>query len=579
MLLNTDGNVTALLEACFDAPVVVETLVNEVDDRLPTPIELEVEPHRPVLWRQVVLHVGDRPVLRARSVLALDRLDARARAALLAGREPIGSVLRRLDTRRRLLTCTAGDATAADRGRARPRGRRVRVHAHVPDPQRHAPAGHRDRAHPGLDLRPARAVSATAWRALVAGTGLMITGVLPAFLTASLASRIPDDFAFGDSRVGLAIALFHVMCALSATPAGRLVDRIGALAGMRLAAIATAVSCLAIATLAQSALGLTALLIAGGVANAFGGPSVSALLKHEVAVHRQGLAFGAQHSGAPLGALLAGLALPAVAIPFGWRWAFLLVAALALTAIALAPASEASVAPRGVRPRGLTTVHALALAAALASAAGVGMISFLVLYAVECGMSQAAAGLLLVAVSLAATVSRIGVGVFVDRRGQEPLRPVATMLAMSVGGYLLLIAGEPALIVVAALLAGGLRLGVAGWAHARRRTAQPGCAGVGGRRADGRDCSAARSPGRCWSACSPSRSSSRSPGARAPASRCSPPARCRRFGCWPHHVAGFAPVRFVPCSPRSFTTPRTPAEPGPVAVGRLRPTQRPFPLV
>ena len=48
---------------------------------------------------------------------------------------------------------------------------------------------------------------------------------------------------------------------------------------------------------------------------------------------------------------------------------------------------------------------------------------------------------------------------FADRRGQEPLRPVAAMLAVSVGGYLLLIAGEPALIVVAALLAGS-----SGWA-------------------------------------------------------------------------------------------------------------------
>ena len=104
-------------------------------------------------------------------------------------------------------------------------------------------------------------------------------------------------------------------------------------------------------------------------------------------------------------------------------------------------------------------MHALAVAAALASAAGVGFVSFLVLYAVESGMSQAAAGLLLVAVSLAATVSRIGVGVFADRRGQEPLRPVAAMLAVSVGGYLLLIAGEPALIVAAALLAGSF-----GWA-------------------------------------------------------------------------------------------------------------------
>jgi chorismate lyase len=114
MLLHTDGTVTALLEACFGAPVVVDTIANEVDDRLPTPIELELAPHRPVLWRQVVLRIDDRPVLRASSVLALDRLDDRARAALLAGAEPIGSVLRRFDTRRQMLAGAAGEATAAD---------------------------------------------------------------------------------------------------------------------------------------------------------------------------------------------------------------------------------------------------------------------------------------------------------------------------------------------------------------------------------------------------------------------------------------------------------------------------------
>ena len=102
MLLHTDGSVTALLEACFGAPVVVDTIANEVDDRLPTPIELELAPHRPVLWRQVVLLVDDRPVLRASSVLALDRLDASACAALLAGDVPIGRVLRGLDTRREM---------------------------------------------------------------------------------------------------------------------------------------------------------------------------------------------------------------------------------------------------------------------------------------------------------------------------------------------------------------------------------------------------------------------------------------------------------------------------------------------
>jgi MFS family permease len=304
-------------------------------------------------------------------------------------------------------------------------------------------------------------LSARARLSLVAGTGLMISGVLPAFLVASLASRIPADFALGDSGVGIAIAIFHVMCAISSTPAGRLVERIGPIRGMRIAAVATAVSCLAIAALAQSALSLTALLVLGGLANAFGGPSVSALLKREVAIHRQGLAFGAQQSGATLGALLAGLALPAVAIPFGWRWAFLAVAVLALSAAAVAPRTAAApvlTAP-SARPRGLTAVHALALAAALASAAGVGFISFLILYAVHSGMSQGAAGLLLGAVSLAATLSRIGVGILADRRQQEPLRPVAMMLAVSIFGYLLLIAGEPAVIVIAALLAGSF-----GWA-------------------------------------------------------------------------------------------------------------------
>jgi chorismate-pyruvate lyase len=115
MLLHTDGSVTALLEACFGAPVVVETPVNDIDDRLPTPVELELEPGRPALWRRAVLHVDDRPVLRAHSVIALDRLDARARAALVAGDEPIGTVLRGLDTRRQLLARGAGPATEDDR--------------------------------------------------------------------------------------------------------------------------------------------------------------------------------------------------------------------------------------------------------------------------------------------------------------------------------------------------------------------------------------------------------------------------------------------------------------------------------
>jgi MFS family permease len=285
---------------------------------------------------------------------------------------------------------------------------------------------------------------------------------MPGFLTASLAPRIRTDFAFGDATLGLAVALFYVVSAAGSVPAGRLVDRVGPARGMRLAAVATATSCIAVAGLAGSAASLTAFLLIGGVGNALGGPSVSALLKRAVAVQRQGLAFGAQQAGAPGGALLAGLALPLVAIPLGWEWAFVAAAVLSLLSVALAPVAGATAAPRaagGRRPRAFTSVHALGVAAVLASAAGVGFVSFLVTYSVESGVSEGAAGLLLAGVSLIATASRISLGVFADRAGQEPLRPVATMLAASAAGYLLLIAGEPGLIAAAALLAGGL-----GWA-------------------------------------------------------------------------------------------------------------------
>ena len=296
----------------------------------------------------------------------------------------------------------------------------------------------------------------------MSGTALVVAIALPGFLTASLAPRIRADFPFGDSALGLTVSVFYAVSAASSTPSGVLVDRIGALRGARLAAGMTAASCLAVAGLAHSALALIGLLMVAGLGNGMGGPAVSALLKHAVVGHRHGLAFGAQQSGASLSALLAGLALPALAIPFGWRWAFVAGAALAATAAAAMPAHRAVTTPASAprsRRGGLGAVHALALAAGFASAAGVGFVAFLVLYGVHSGMSESAAGLLLGAVSLVATVARVGLGALADRDGSDPLRPTAAMLAASVCGYLLLIAGEPGLVAAGALMVGAL-----GWA-------------------------------------------------------------------------------------------------------------------
>jgi MFS family permease len=285
--------------------------------------------------------------------------------------------------------------------------------------------------------------------------------VLPGFLTASLAPRIRHDFAFGDSTLGLAVAIFYLVCMVASTPSGHLVERIGARRGMLLGAALTSVSCVAVALAADSAAALVAILVVAGLGNAIGGPAVSALLRRTVEGARHGFAFGAQQSGASIGALFAGVALPAVAIPFGWRWAYVAAAALAVVAVALAPAPGPGEPPRlpeptEAAPHRLTSIRALAVAATLASAAGVGFVSFLVTYSIDKGIGEGAAGLLLGAVSLSSTISRVGLGVFADRSEKDVLRLTALVLAGSAAGYLLLIVGEPVAIVLAALLVGSI---------------------------------------------------------------------------------------------------------------------------
>lgn len=298
-------------------------------------------------------------------------------------------------------------------------------------------------------------------RSVVPGTALIVAGVLPGFLTASLAPRIRHDFSFGDSVLGLAVAIFYLTCMVSSTPFGHLVERIGARRGMLLGAGMTSLACVGIALLAHSAAALITILLVAGLGNAIGGPAVSALLRRTVDTGHHGFAFGAQQSGASIGALLAGLALPAIAIPFGWRWAYGLAAALAIVAVALAPSPGPGEPPRlqveaEPAPHHLTSIRALAVAATLASAAGVGFIAFLVTYSIDQGIGEGAAGLLLGAVSLAATVSRMGLGVIADRSGGDALRLTALVLTGSAAGYLLLIVGEPAVIVPAALIVGSI---------------------------------------------------------------------------------------------------------------------------
>jgi predicted MFS family arabinose efflux permease len=304
-------------------------------------------------------------------------------------------------------------------------------------------------------------------RLLAAGTALVISGVLPGFLTASLVTRISRDFPFGAKELGLAVALFYAVSAVGSTPAGRFVDAVGPARGMIVCAGLTVVASLTIALFARSALALAALLVVAGVGNALSGPVVGARFRAELPRDRHGLAFGLFQAGGPLGALLAGLALPALAVPFGWRWAYaataLIACAAALGGGSRAPApSRARPAPRPVSiPIERKQVWKLAGVSALANAAAMSVVAFFVVYATERHMSEGAAGFVLAAISLGAAIARIAVGGVADAGRRHPLRLVAMLLAGSTVGYALLMIGSPA-----SIAAGGLVVAVLGWSWA-----------------------------------------------------------------------------------------------------------------
>ena len=66
----------------------------------------------------------------------------------------------------------------------------------------------------------------------------------------------------------------------------------------------------------------SALLALGAAANALGQLASNAALAQHVPARRQGLSFGVKQAAIPVSTLLAGAAVPTVALTAGWRWAF-----------------------------------------------------------------------------------------------------------------------------------------------------------------------------------------------------------------------------------------------------------------
>ncbi|WP_309246228.1 MFS transporter [Verrucosispora sioxanthis] len=166
--------------------------------------------------------------------------------------------------------------------------------------------------------------------------------MLPVFLVGGLAVQMREELGFSPAGLGLVVAVYFGVGALASVPSGALVERWGAAVVARAGIGVSAGALLAVAVVARSYPVLVGLLAVAGTANALGQLSSNALLARHVPPRRQGLSFGVKQAAIPVSTLLAGVAVPTLALTVGWRWAFVAAAGAALAALPAAdgPAAQ-----------------------------------------------------------------------------------------------------------------------------------------------------------------------------------------------------------------------------------------------
>ena len=304
--------------------------------------------------------------------------------------------------------------------------------------------------------------SAAAVKAAIGAVATTTASVIPVFLVGGMAVQIGQELRFSPAGLGVAVALYFGAGAVCSLPAGWLVERYGDRLTSRAGVLLSVLSMLAIAAFAHSYLGLVIIMMAGAAANSLGQLSSNLSLARQVPLHRQGLSFGVKQSAIPIATLLAGAAVPTVALTVGWRWAFVVVAGLALLALPLAPTGPRPPA----RPAGATNPSAdRATAALVVVAAGAtlaaGSASALGIFLVDSAVAQhigaATAGTVLTLGSVVGVSARVGGGWLADRRGgTNHLVVVAATLAIGALGPLLLALPGMWSLVVGTVLGFGL---------------------------------------------------------------------------------------------------------------------------
>jgi MFS family permease len=300
-----------------------------------------------------------------------------------------------------------------------------------------------------------------------AAVAVTTAGVLPVYMVGVLWVQLRADLGFGVSLLGTLVACFFLTSGLAAFTAGMVVRRLGTSPVVRLSAAISAGSMLVIALAAQHTAALIAALVVAGWGNGVGQPASNDLIARAVSAARHGLAFGTKQAAIPLSTMIAGIAVPVVAIPLGWRPAFAIGAGLALLTMLTVPGgrrlppSGTATPTEAAGPFRRAPLLVLSAGVMLGAASGNALGSFFVATAVDGGISPAGAGVLAAVASGSGAAARIGFGWLADKVRAKWLNVVAAQMAIGGFSYVLLGTG------VEVLIAAGAVIGyLTGWAWA-----------------------------------------------------------------------------------------------------------------
>jgi len=277
------------------------------------------------------------------------------------------------------------------------------------------------------------------------------------------------DLGVGYAELGLILTLYGVMSSSMQTPAGILVDRLGArqvlIAGLFINAM-----CVTLAGLTSSYWVMAGLFLTAGIGNAVFHPADYAILSASVAESRVGRAFSLHSFGGNMGFVAAPIVMLFLSAHMGWRPALALVGAVGvvLTMILLAFSGMLRDTAGGTRKKDVPLKKQLAFLKsrtmvlffiffALSSASGAGLQSFSVSALVDSyGLSLETANMALTAYTMFTAGSVLIGGWIADHTKRQDLVLVIAFTGTAIGTLLIAALTMPWWVVVGLMGAIGL---------------------------------------------------------------------------------------------------------------------------